>query len=119
MACYKLLDATEFRPIEDYSPLRFGSADIAAFQAHNFDLTFICDCLRFPARAGSRGHLLRLLACVITPQGERRADSCYGWNRSSAPSCGAGGKSRRVATNDASGRFELGNSILKSDITVS
>src|SRR4030095_4592278 len=40
-------------------------------------------------------------------QGERRTDSCYGWNRSSAPPCGAGGKSRRVASNGASGRFEL------------
>jgi hypothetical protein len=45
--------------------------------------------------------------CVNDTQGERRADSCYGWNRSSAPPCGAGGKSRRVATNGASGRFEL------------
>jgi hypothetical protein len=43
----------------------------------------------------------------VTRQGERRADSCYGWNRSSAPPCGAGGKSRRVAINGASGRFEL------------
>jgi len=43
----------------------------------------------------------------VTRQGERRADSCYGWNRSSAPPCGAGGKSRRVASNGASGRFEL------------
>ena len=32
----------------------------------------------------------------MTRQGEHRADSCYGWNRSSAPPCGAGGKSRRV-----------------------
>jgi hypothetical protein len=46
--------------------------------------------------------------CVwMTPQGERRADSCYGWNRSSAPLYGAAGKSRRVAINGASGRFEL------------
>jgi hypothetical protein len=45
--------------------------------------------------------------CVNDTQGERRADSCYGWNRSSAPPYGAGGKSRRVATNGASGRFEL------------
>ena len=43
----------------------------------------------------------------MTPQGERRADSCYGWNRSSAPPYGAGGKSRRVGANGASGRFEL------------
>jgi hypothetical protein len=45
--------------------------------------------------------------CVNDTQGERRADSCYGWNRSSAPPYGAGGKSRRVGTNGASGRFEL------------
>jgi hypothetical protein len=44
---------------------------------------------------------------VNDTQGERRADSCYGWNRSSAPPYGAGGKSRRVGTNGASGRFEL------------
>jgi hypothetical protein len=44
---------------------------------------------------------------VNDTQGERRADSCYGWNRSSAPPYGAAGKSRRVATNGASGRFEL------------
>ncbi len=45
--------------------------------------------------------------CVNDTQGERRADSCYGWNRSSAPPYGAAGKSRRVARNGASGRFEL------------
>src|SRR6266481_7097655 len=39
MACCKLLDATEFRPVEDCSPLSSGSADVAALQVHNFDLT--------------------------------------------------------------------------------
>src|SRR5258705_13881305 len=64
--------------------------------------------------------------CVNDTQGERRADSCYGWNRSSAPPCGAGGKSRRVARNGASGRFELdwrwerlGSSFVFCDIRVS
>src|SRR6202011_4455309 len=51
MACCKLLDATEFRPVEDCSPLNSGTADIAALQVNNFDLTFISDCLRFHARA--------------------------------------------------------------------
>jgi hypothetical protein len=48
----------------------------------------------------------------MTRQDERRDDSCYGWDWSSAPSCGAGGKSRRVGSNGASGRCELGSPIL-------
>src|ERR1700732_5294400 len=47
MACCKLLDATEFRPVEDCSPLDPSIAHIGACQVHNFDMTFIYECVRF------------------------------------------------------------------------
>src|SRR5258707_7649347 len=41
MACGKLLDPTKFGPVEDCSRLISGTADIAALQVNNFDMTFI------------------------------------------------------------------------------
>src|SRR6266567_4838411 len=64
MACGKLLDTAEFGSVEDCSRFDSSTAEIGALQVNNFDLTFIYDCLRFHARAGSRGHLHRLLVCV-------------------------------------------------------
>jgi hypothetical protein len=43
MACGKLLDTAEFGPVEDCSRLRSGTAEIAALQVNNFDLTFSND----------------------------------------------------------------------------
>src|SRR5436190_9133714 len=51
MACGKLLDPTKFGPVEDCSRLNPGIADISAFQANNFDMTFIYERVRFHARA--------------------------------------------------------------------
>jgi hypothetical protein len=51
MAGGKLLDTTEFGPVEDCSRLTSGTAAIAALQVNNFDLTFINHCLRFYAMA--------------------------------------------------------------------
>ena len=47
MACGKLLDPTKFGPVEDCSRLNPSIADISAFQANNFDMTFIYECVRF------------------------------------------------------------------------
>jgi hypothetical protein len=43
MVCGKLLDTAEFGPVEDCSRLRSGTAEIAALQVNNFDLTFSND----------------------------------------------------------------------------
>jgi len=40
MACGKLLDPTKFGPVENCSRLNSSIADISAFQANNFDMTF-------------------------------------------------------------------------------
>src|ERR1700732_5187157 len=50
MACGKLFNPTKFNPVEDCSRLDPSIAHIGACQVHNFDLTFIYDCLRFQAR---------------------------------------------------------------------
>src|ERR1700720_1453550 len=47
MACGKPLDPTKFGPVEDCSRLNPSIADISAFQANNFDMTFIYECVRF------------------------------------------------------------------------